>query len=50
VSKLAWIQFGIGAAVIVVVIAAYVADRAVKRKYLGIEALEKRVEALEKKP
>lgn len=49
-KHLAWIQVGVVAAVIVVIIAAYVADRAFKRKYLGIEALERRVEALEAKP
>ena len=47
---LAWTQVGIGAAVIVVIAAAYLADRAMKRKYLGIEALERRVDALERKP
>lgn len=50
VKHLAWVQVGIGVVVIVVIAAAYFADRAMKRKYLGIEALERRVDALERKP
>jgi len=36
--------------IVAITAAAYLADRTLKRKYLGIEDLERRVDALEAKP